>query len=105
MRANMSSKLILEGIARQICVTAVYNKMAVVLAPHILYTKHGELYVDGVTLERDGRPPRELKLGAFKLTGLNDLALSDRAFEPQALFNPAEPRYEGTTLFAVNVAA
>lgn len=100
----MPSKLILEGIARQVCVTAVYNKMAVTLAPHILYTKHGELYVDAVTLERDGKPPRELKLGAFKLTGLSDLALSERAFETLAVYNPDEPRYEGNTLFAVVAA-
>ena len=97
----MPSKLILEAIARQRCFTAVYNKMAVTLAPHILYTRHGELYVDAVTVERDGRVPVEPKIGAFKLTGLTNVTVADQPFQPEPIFNPAEPRYEGTTLFAI----
>mgnify|MGYP007116553332 CR=1 FL=1 len=34
--------------------------------------------VDAVTVERDGQPPREIKIGSFKLSGLHDLAVADR---------------------------
>ena len=75
------NKTVLEAIALRKCLEATYNRVRIRLAPHILYTKHDQLYLDGVTLERDGKPPREIKVGAFKLDGLNDLALTDREFE------------------------
>ncbi len=93
--------LIFEAIALLKCVSATYNRMQVTLAPHILYTKHGELYVDAVTLFRDGQIPREVKLGAFKVTGLKDLAATDQEFSPASLFDAADPKYAGVTLFAV----
>ena len=90
-----------EAIARGTCIRAVYNRMHVTLAPHILYTRHDELYVDAITVERDGRPPREVKLGAFKLTGLREVALVEQVFEREPVFDPDESRYAGVTLFAV----
>lgn len=96
-----TNRILLEAIARGTCVQAVYNRMRVILAPHILYTRHDELYVDAVTVERDGLPPRETKLGAFKLSGLHELALAERPFQPEPVFNPGESRYAGVTLFAV----
>jgi len=35
---------------------------------------------------------------------LGDLALTDRVFDPQPVFNPREDRYKGNTLFAVEMA-
>lgn len=96
-----TNRILLEAIARGTCVEAVYNRMRVILAPHILYTRHDELYVDAVTVERDGLPPREVKLGAFKLSGLHELALAERPFQPEPVFDPGESRYAGVTLFAV----
>ncbi len=93
--------LIFEAIALQKCVTATYNRMQVMLAPHILYTKHGELYIDAVTVKRDGVLPREVKIGAFKLTGLKDLSASDQAFSRDNAYNPLDPKYEAVTLFAI----
>lgn len=96
-----NNKLLLEAIALRKCIQAIYNKMNVLLAPHILYTRHDELYIDAVTVEREGQPPREVKLGTFKLTGLKSLALGSREFEPDSVFDPADPKYAGATLFAV----
>lgn len=95
------NKIILEAIALQKCVLASYNRTAVKLAPHILYTRHDALFIDAVTLERDGQAPREKKLGSFRLTGLKDIALDDSRFQPEPLFDRNDPRYEGTALFAV----
>lgn len=92
---------IFEAIVKRQCVAATYNRGMVVLAPHIIYTRHGELYVDAMTVTRDGTPPREPKLGTFKLDGLVDLTLRDDAFEISALFERDAERYVGETLMAV----
>lgn len=96
-----ASKLVLEAIALRRCLEATYNRMAVKLAPHILYTRHGELYVDAVTVERDGRPPKETKLGTFKLAGLSIHDIVNRHFNAATMFNPGDSKYQGVTLFAV----
>ena len=96
-----SGKLVLEAIAFRKCIEATYNRAAVKLAPHILYTRHGELFIDAVTVEREGLPPRETKLGTFKLAGLGIREIVSRTFTPAALFNPTDPKYDGATLFAV----
>lgn len=96
-----ANRIVLEAIALGTCIEAVYNRMKVLLAPHILYTRHDELYVDAVTVEREGQPPREVKIGSFKLTGLKELALADRPFEREPVFDPGDSRYAGVTLFAV----
>ena len=95
---------VFEAIVRTRCVAATYNRTAIVLAPHVLYTRHDELYVDGVVLERDGAVPKELKLGTFKLTGLGDLRLTDRPFFASALFVRGDAKYAATTLMAVEAA-
>jgi hypothetical protein len=96
-----TNKLVLQAIAMRTCIEATYNREEVKLAPHILYTRHDELYVDAVTVERRGLPPRETKLGTFKLAGLAVSGLAPRSFEPYAVFDPEDGKFEGVTLFAV----
>lgn len=95
---------ILQAIVERRCLTATYNRGVVTLAPHIIYTRHGELHVDGVALERDGNRPREPKLGTYRLSGLGDIALTDRPFQPFETFRAADPKYEGVALIAVDFA-
>jgi hypothetical protein len=95
------NRIVLEAIAMRKCIEGSYNRMAVKLAPHILYTRHDELFVDAVTVERDGQPPREMKVGTFKLAGLKDAKVADLPFQPQPIFDPADSKYQGVTLFAV----
>lgn len=98
------SRIVLEAIARRICVEAIYNGGTVRLAPHILYSRHDDLFIDAVTVARDGRTPRERKLGTFKLLGLRALALAGEPFDPLPDFEPQDPKYDGTGLFAVELA-
>lgn len=94
--------LFFEAIALHKCLKATYNKLVVKLAPHILYTRHDEMFIDAVTVEREGLPPRELKLGTFKLAGLNDVSLTDETFECMyGLYDETDSKYKGVTLFAV----
>ena len=71
------NQLLLEAIALKKCVTATYNNVQMTLAPHILYSKHDALFVDAVAIERNGVAPKEVKLGAFHLSGLKELALAE----------------------------
>lgn len=93
--------ILAAAIERKLRVTAVYNKGRVVLAPHILYTRHDELYLDAVTVERDGAAPREMKLGTFKVQGLKDPCLDNYRFRPFSTFQPSDPKYAGATVIAV----
>ncbi len=89
------------AIVKQLCVNATYNRDKVVLAPHVAYTKHGELYVDAITVARNGMLPREEKLGSYKVTGLGEPKLTGRAFAVSSLYEPDAERYVGATLVAV----
>lgn len=97
-----ANPLLLEAIALKKCVTTVYNGVAMKLAPHVLYTKNNALFIDAITLEKHGEPPREKKLGAFHLQGLNDLQLTAQHFEVDELFEPEAEKYDGAALFKVS---
>jgi hypothetical protein len=99
--ADPCAAIFSEAISRRLLVAAVYNKAPVIMAPHILYTKHDEMFVDAVVIERDGKPPKEVKLGSFKLAGLTETTLTTRLFTPNPLFDPASAKYAGTTIRAV----
>lgn len=96
-----NSHIFLEAIARQRCVGAIYNRGEVLLAPHILYTRFGDLFLDATTVARDGRKPRETKLGTFKVAGLGGPRLTETGFDPDPSFDRGAVRYEEGALFAV----
>lgn len=97
-----TNQLLLEAIALKKCVTATYNNVAMKLAPHVLYSKNNALFIDAITLEKHGEPPREKKLGAFHLLGLNDLKLTEQLFGIDPLFEAAAEKYQGVTLFMIS---
>ena len=91
----------MEAIVRQHCVRARYNGGEVVLAPHVLFMKNDALHVGALTVTRDGKTPREAKIGIFKLDGLGDLALTDERFDPNPVFEPEDERFVASKLMAV----
>jgi len=92
------ANLIAQAIQVRVCLTAIYNKASFLMAPHVLYKKHDELFIDAMTIECDGKPPREPKIGTFKLSGLNDIAMTGQRFVALEGFDPADPKYENTLL-------
>jgi len=94
---------IFEAIVRKRCVVATYNRVTMTLAPHVIYTKHGDLFIDAIALEKDGKLPREEKIGTFKLAGLNELKLIEREFPASPLFHANDAKYV-ETLIAVEAA-
>lgn len=88
--ADAAETAIRTAIAKKVLISASYNKGRSMLAPHSIFTRHDELYLRAVTIERDGRAPREPKLGTFKLSGLSDVALTRRLFSAAATFRAFE---------------
>lgn len=91
-----------QAIAHQLCVRATYNRVAFILAPHILYARHGEPHLDAVAIERDGAKPQEMKLGMFKLSGLRGVAATSEPALPFPGFDPGDPRYSEHVIAAIS---
>jgi hypothetical protein len=92
---------LMEAIARQRLVITRYNGEQVRLAPHLLFERHGDLFVRALNLSKNRRPDGELRLGQFKLAGLSAAELLDEGFDPLPSYQPAPPRAEDTLLLAV----
>ncbi|MEP9360587.1 WYL domain-containing protein [Sphingomonas sp. KR3-1] len=97
--------LLFEAIVRHKCVSMTYNRTRMILAPHILYTRHDAVFLDAVVVSKEGFLPREEKVGTFKLDGLKELTLLERDFAPSALFDPSLEKYQGVTLIQIEAAA
>lgn len=91
---------LMEAIAHQKIVTARYNGGEMKLAPHLLFERHGDLFVSA---ENVGKPPRadgERRLGQFKLAGLAAMELLEERFEPVPDL-PVAPRPDDVVILAV----
>jgi len=80
-----ANEAVAGAILRRLCLRARYNGGEVILQPSLLYREHDAQFLLAVTVSRDGKPPREPKLGTFRLTGLADLEVTGLTFEPGAL--------------------
>lgn len=100
--APTPTMMLFEAIIRRQCISATYNRSRMVLAPHILYTRHGALHIDAVTVSRENMIPREIKLATFKLDGLSELRVLERDFDVNYdLFEPEAEKYVGETILKV----
>lgn len=96
------NKAILEAIALRKCLQVTYNKATVLIAPHVLYRRNDSFFIDAITVSRDGKPPREEKIGSFNLAGLNDVAVAEDGFTISPLFDRMDVKYRDATLFMVD---
>ena len=78
--ADPRAAIIEAAATKRVCLTAIYNRGSVTLAPHSLFERHGELYLRAVRIEYEGRKPREPKLGTFKLAGLSEVEATRKLF-------------------------
>jgi len=96
-----AQRTILEAIARKRLVLAHYNGGEMLLAPHQLFTRHGDLFVSALNTRKNWRSPEERKLGYFKLEGLSGVSLTETEFEPLPDFDESLPGEADLQLFAV----
>lgn len=93
--------VMLEAISRKMLVEAVYNGKVIRLAPHLMFERHGDLFVSALNLDKTWRSDEEPRLGQFKLAGLSEPALIEEAFEPLPGFRPEVPREGDVLVLAV----
>jgi hypothetical protein len=94
--------LLSVAILQNRCLGATYNNGEVILQPSLLYREHDALFLLAVAALRDGKPPREPKLGTFRVSGLNKLDLLEDMFEPAPLHQSwvAKPSWQVITALA-----
>ena len=91
----------MEAIARRRKVEAAYNATRVVLAPHLLFERHGDLFVSAVNLSKHRREDGEQRLGQFKLAGLVAATILDDGFEQASTYRPVAPRVDDKVLLTI----
>ncbi|GFE74715.1 MULTISPECIES: hypothetical protein [Novosphingobium] len=92
---------LMEAISFRRTVNARYNGGIIKLAPHLMFERHGDLFVSALNLTKAWRSPEERRLGQFKLAGLEVTELLEEVFEPLPDFEAAAPREDDTLLLTV----
>ncbi|MCW1403083.1 hypothetical protein OKA06_12350 [Novosphingobium sp. MW5] len=93
--------IVMEAIARRKLLAANYNGLRIDLAPHLLFERHGDLFVSALNLGKAWRSDEEPRLGQFKLAGLGAPEVMDGEFEPLPGYSPEAPRETDTVLLSV----
>src|SRR3546814_13673769 len=75
--AKTAEQVVIEAIGRKRLILANYNGVAMCLAPHQLFTRHGEYFVGALNTQKVWRSEDERRLGHFKVAGLTNVALTD----------------------------
>ncbi|MGX7895530.1 hypothetical protein [Tsuneonella sp. HG222] len=91
----------IEAIARKRLLAVDYNGNRMLLAPHQLFARHGDLFISALNTAKTWRDDSERRLGQFKLAGLSNVALEETGFEPLPASAYAEPREGDEQLFSV----
>jgi hypothetical protein len=102
MARDMDNSRILEAIALRQHLGACYNKLELVLAPHVLYKRNDSYFIDAITILRNGAEPREIKIGSYNLAGLSELKVLEEKFDVNPLFDRMDAKYRGNTLFMID---
>jgi hypothetical protein len=92
---------LMEAIARQKAVEAMYNGQRIKLAPHLLFERRGDLFVSALNMSKIWRPEEEPRLGQFKLAGLGSPDLLDESFEPIPSYDPAATHGDDKLILAI----
>ena len=92
---------LMEAIARQKTIEARYNGNRIKLAPHLMFERHGELFVSALNLSKSWRSAEDRRLGQFKLAGLGSPDLLDEGFDPLPSYEPSTPHSDDTLLLAI----
>lgn len=89
-------QLCLRALRLRRCISASYNRGTIVIEPVLLFREHEAAFLLARTVLRDGTPPRESKLGSFRLSGMTQVGLAsasvERSLAPPEDWNADAPR-------------
>ena len=97
-------ELSMKAIIDRNTLTAIYNGNQMEIAPHQLFVRHVSIYLAALNPAKSRKRGEEITLGEYNLTGLTDLALSDKRFEPMPSFDGQPQRQEDRILICVRTA-
>jgi hypothetical protein len=92
---------LMEAIARQKAVEALYNGQRIKLAPHSLFERRGDLFVSALNMSKSWRSDEERRLGQFKLSGLGSPDLLEESFDPLPSYDPAATHGDDKLILAI----
>ncbi|AMK23184.1 hypothetical protein GG804_02300 [Sphingomonas histidinilytica] len=82
-----------HAIANHLCVRVTHNRGLMILAPHVVFTRGGERFVDAVVIERNGERPAEPKLDMLKFSSLKGPVITSEPFFPFQDYDAGDDRY------------
>ena len=91
----------IEAIALKRLVRAQYNGNEMQLAPHQLFSRHGDLFISAVNTLKNWRSDEDRRLTQYKLMGLSEVTLTDETFDILPAFDGSLPHETDTELFAI----
>jgi hypothetical protein len=92
---------LMEAIARKRAISAHYNGGQIKLAPHLLFERHGDLFVSALNMSKAWPNDDERRLGQFKLIGLAATELLEERFDPLPSFQASAPRSDDTLILTI----
>ncbi|WP_404482180.1 hypothetical protein [Novosphingobium sp. BL-52-GroH] len=92
---------LMRAIAHKKLVAARYNGAVIRLAPHLLFERHGDLFLSALNMSKNWRSDDERQLGQFKLAGLAAIEVIDEGFDPLPSFQPVPPRSDDLLVLTV----
>lgn len=98
---DAQSLTVIEAIAKRLLLHADYNGVALILAPHQLYERHGDLHIGAINTAKVWREGEAPRLGSYKLAGLRNLSLTADPFEPVPGLGQDMPREGDKLILAV----
>lgn len=100
--ADTAERKFIEAIALKRLVLAEYNSSELCLAPHQLFSRHGELFVSALNTRKNWSNDDERRLGYFKLDGLSRVTLTAETFELLPSYDGGLPREGDEELFSIS---
>lgn len=92
---------LLKAITSKQIVETRYNGELIRLAPHLMFERHGDLFVRALNVGKNRRADDEPQLGQFKLAGLGGAELLDETFEAVPSYQPSAPRIGDTVVLSI----
>lgn len=92
---------VMEAITRKQAVSARYNGDTIKLAPHMVFERHGDLFVSALNMSKEWRSADEMRLGQFKLAGLSAAELLPEPFVTLSCYDRTPPREGDVLIFSV----
>ncbi len=82
-------------------VSVRYNGAALTLAPHLIFLRHGALYLGAFNPDKTWRSVEDHRLGNFNLAGLSEVACLETPFEPITAYDGTPPAEHDEVLVCV----